>query len=182
MLAFHHEIEAQRATPRLRHRRRGLQGRPARLAAAARLRLAQSALGDRAQVSGREGDDRRQGDRDSGRAHRRAHADRAARAGDRRRRGGVERDAAQRGRDRAARRAHRRHGDDPARRRRHPAGARRGAGAAAEGVEAVQISQATAPVRCNTAVVRDSHRAAARRACAPAAPASSPARIRRSST
>ena len=44
---------------RLRHRRRGLQGRPARLAAAARLRLAQSALGDRAQVSGREGDDHR---------------------------------------------------------------------------------------------------------------------------
>ena len=38
---------------RLRHRRRRLQGRSARLAGAARLRLAHAALGDRAQVPGR---------------------------------------------------------------------------------------------------------------------------------
>ena len=80
---------------RLRHRRRGLQGRPARLAGAARLRLAQSALGDRAQVPGREGDDGRARHRDPGRPHRRAHAGRQARAGDGRRRGRAERDAAQ---------------------------------------------------------------------------------------
>ena len=36
---------------RLRHRRRGLQGRPSRLAGTARFRVAQSALGDRAQIS-----------------------------------------------------------------------------------------------------------------------------------
>ena len=48
LLAFHREIEAQRATPRLRHRRRRLQSRPARLAGAARLRVALAALGDRA--------------------------------------------------------------------------------------------------------------------------------------
>ena len=125
LLAFHRAIEARARHARLRHRRRRLQGRPPRLAGAARLRLAHAALGDRAQVPGREGDHRRQGDRDPGRPHRRAHAGRQARAGDGRRRGGAERDPAQRGRDRAPRRAHRRHGDDPARRRRHPAGARR---------------------------------------------------------
>ena len=48
-----HRLDARLA--RLRHRRRRLQGRPPRLAGAARLRLAQSALGDRAQVSGGEG-------------------------------------------------------------------------------------------------------------------------------
>ena len=42
--------------PRLRHRRRGLQGRPPRLAGAARLRVALAALGDRAQIPGRAGD------------------------------------------------------------------------------------------------------------------------------
>ena len=66
---------------RLRHRRRGLQGRPARLAGAARLRLAQPALGDRAQVPGRAGDDGGARHRDPGRPHRRAHAGRQARAG-----------------------------------------------------------------------------------------------------
>ncbi len=38
---------------RLRHRRRRLQGRPPRLAGAARLRVAHAALGDRAQIPGR---------------------------------------------------------------------------------------------------------------------------------
>ena len=40
---------------RLRYRRRRLQGRPARLAGAARLRVAHAALGDRAQIPGRAG-------------------------------------------------------------------------------------------------------------------------------
>ena len=62
--------------------------------------------------------------RDPGRPHRRAHAGRQARAGHGRRRGGAERHPAQPGRDRAARRADRRHRDDPARRRRDPAGGR----------------------------------------------------------
>ena len=115
---------------RLRHRRRRLQGRPARSAGAARFRLAHAALGDRAQVSGREGRHHRQGDRHPGRAHRRADPGCPAGAGHRRRRGGVERDAAQRGRDRPARRAGRRHGHHPARRRRHSAGAGRGGGQA----------------------------------------------------
>ena len=146
---------AEARHPRLRHRRRRLQGRPARLAAAARLRLAQSALGDRAQVSRPRRRPRSSTrHRDPGRAHRRAHAGRQARAGDRRRRGGAERHAAQRGRDRAAGRAHRRHGDDPARRRRDPAGARRRAGEAAEGREALQVPEEL-PVPAADAVVRE---------------------------
>ena len=126
---------------RLRHRRRGLQGRPPRLAGAARLRLALAALGDRAQIPGREGDDHRQGHRDPGRPHRRADAGRQARAGDRRRRRGAERDAAQCRRDRAARCPHRRYGDDPARRRRHSAGARCRAGEAAARRQALRVSE-----------------------------------------
>ena len=97
MLAFHRDIELQARQARLRHRRRRLQARPARLAGAARLRLAQPALGDRAQVRGRAGDHGAARHRDPGRAHRRAHAGRQARAGHGRRRGGAERDAAQRG-------------------------------------------------------------------------------------
>ncbi len=124
-----HRIAARRA--RLRHRRRRLQGRPARLAAAARLRVADAALGDRAQVRGRARRHHRPRHRDPGRPHRRAHAGRQARAGHGRRRGGAERDPAQPGRDRAARRADRRHRDDPARRRRDPAGGRGRAGQAA---------------------------------------------------
>ena len=46
---------------RLRHRRRRLQGRPHRFAGAARFRLAQPALGDRAQVPGRACDHRASG-------------------------------------------------------------------------------------------------------------------------
>ena len=53
LLAFHREIEETPRRSRLRHRRRRLQGRPPRLAGAARLRLALAALGDRAQVPGR---------------------------------------------------------------------------------------------------------------------------------
>ena len=82
---------------RLRHRRRRLQGRSARLAGAARLRLAHPALGDRAQVSGRARHDRAARYRDPGRAHRLVHAGRQARAGRRRRRHRAERHPAQRG-------------------------------------------------------------------------------------
>ena len=56
---------------RLRHRRRRLQGRPHRLAGAARLRVAHAALGDRAQIPGRAGHDRAARHRDPGRPHRR---------------------------------------------------------------------------------------------------------------
>ena len=83
----HRKIERAARRARLRHRRRRLQGRPPRLAGAARLRVAHAALGDRAQVPGRAGATtvlRRH--RDPGRPHRRADAGRQARAGRRRRR------------------------------------------------------------------------------------------------
>ena len=80
---------------RLRHRRRGLQGRPARLAGSSRLRVAQPALGDRAQIRGRAGDDDSQRHRYPGRPHRRVDAGGAARAGHRRRRRRFKCDAAQ---------------------------------------------------------------------------------------
>ena len=121
---------------RLRHRRRRLQGRPARLAGAARLRVAQPALGDRAQVPGRARHDRAPGYRNPGRAHRLVHAGRQARAGRRRRRHRAERHAAQRGLHQGHRRRRRatargprypdrRHRRRPARRRRDSAGRRR---------------------------------------------------------
>ena len=74
MLTFYREIETQARDARLRHRRRGLQGRPARLAGAAGLRLAHAALGHRAQIRRRAGDDRSQRHRNPGRPHRRADA------------------------------------------------------------------------------------------------------------
>ncbi len=80
---------------RLRHRRRGLQGRPARLAGSPRLRVAQPALGDRAQIRGGAGDHRAQRHRHPGRPHRRVDAGGAAGAGHGRRRRGAERNAAQ---------------------------------------------------------------------------------------
>ncbi len=79
---------------RLRHRRRGLQGRPHRLAGAARLRVAHAALGDRAQVSCRARHDRAARHRDPGRAYRLIHAGRQIGAGRRRRRHRAERLAA----------------------------------------------------------------------------------------
>ena len=79
----------------LRHRRRRLQGRQARSAGAPRLPFAQPALGDRAQVSGGEGDDHTANHRDPGRAHRSDDAGCPAGAGDGRRRGGDQRDIAQ---------------------------------------------------------------------------------------
>ena len=68
----------ERARARLRHRRRRLQGRPARLAAAARLRQPRAALGDRPQVPGRAGRDGARAHRHPGRPHRRADAGRRA--------------------------------------------------------------------------------------------------------
>jgi hypothetical protein len=81
--------------PRLRHRRRRLQGRSHRLAGAARLRLADPALGHRAQIPGRTRHDRAARYRDPGRSHRLVHAGRQAGAGRRRRRHRAERHAAQ---------------------------------------------------------------------------------------
>ena len=104
---------------RVRDRRRRLQGRPPRLAARPRVRLARAALGDRAQVPGAGGDDRAAGHRVPGRPHRRAHAGRATRAGVRRRRHGQQRHAAQHGRTRAQGRPHRRHRGRAQGRRRH---------------------------------------------------------------
>ena len=61
---------------RVRHRRRGLQARPARLAGAARLRVTQPALGDRAQVRRRAGHHGAARYRNPGRPHRRTDAGR----------------------------------------------------------------------------------------------------------
>jgi DNA ligase (NAD+) len=85
--------EARR--PAVRHRRRRLQGRPARLAAPARPGRARAALGAGAQIPGREGRDPARGDRHPGRPHRQADAGGAAEAGQRRRRHRDQRDAAQ---------------------------------------------------------------------------------------
>ena len=93
----------------VRDRRRRLQGQRLALQQRAGLRLARAALGGRAQVPGRGDADRGARHRRAGRAHRRAHAGRAAGAGVRRRRHGDQCDAAQRGRDPAQGRAHRRH-------------------------------------------------------------------------
>ena len=89
--------------PRLRHRRRGLQGRPARPAGAPRLPLDHAALGARPQVLRRARLDPARGDRHPGRPHRSALAGRPAAAGDGRRRRRAERDAAQRRLHRRAR-------------------------------------------------------------------------------
>ncbi len=102
LLDYHREIGTEARQARLRHRRRRLQGRSPRLAEPPGLRVAQPALGDRAQVRGRAGGDRRARHRDPGRPHRRADAGGQARAGHGRRRRGAERHLAQSRRDRAA--------------------------------------------------------------------------------
>ena len=129
--------------------------------------------------------------RDPGRAHRLAHAGRQAGTGRRRRRHRAERDAAQRGLHqghrqrrravaRGARHPHRRHRRDPARRRRDSAGRRRRHRQAAERREGITTFRRNARVRC-TPTWCARKRPPARRARAPAAPASSPVRSRRSS-
>ena len=152
LIAFHRKIEAAARQARLRHRRRRLQGRPARLAGAARLRVAHAALGDRAQIPGRARHHRAPGYRDPGRPHRLVHAGRQAGAGRRRRRHRAERHAAQRGLHQGHRRRRRaiargprypdrRHRHHPARRRRDPAGGRCRARQAAEGRQALSLSE-----------------------------------------
>ncbi len=69
-----------------------------------------------------------------------ARARRQAEAGHRRRRGGAERDAAQRGRDRPQGCAHRRYGRGAARRRRDPADRARCAGETPAWCEAIRVS------------------------------------------
>ena len=192
LIAFHRKIEEQRARARLRHRRRRLQGRPHRLAGAARLRLAHAALGDRAQIPGRARHDRAARHRDPGRPHRLVHAGRQARAGRRRRRHRAERHAAQRGLHQGHRRRRRgaargprhpdrRHRRDPARRRRDPAGGRCRHRQAAERRQGVSLPEEMPVPAAHRRGARGDGRPA-RRARAPAAPASSPVPIRRSST
>ena len=94
------ELRADRARARrvgLRHRRRGLQGRRSRPAGTPWGAQHDAALGHRAQASRRTRLDDAGAHRHSGRPHRCAHPGGAAGAGDGRRRGGDERDAAQRG-------------------------------------------------------------------------------------
>ena len=177
---------------RLRHRRRRLQGRPPRLAGAARLRVAHAALGDRAQIPGRARHDRAARYRDPGRPHRLVHAGRQAGAGRRRRRHRAERHAAQRGLHQGHRRRRRavargprhpdrRHRRRPARRRRDSAGRRRRASTSGRRAPSRFIFRRNARARCIPTWCARRPRPA-RRARAPAAPASSPVRTRRSST
>ena len=140
--------------PRLRHRRRGLQGRRSRAPAAARLRVAQPALGGGAQVRGRAGDDRARGDRDPGRPHRGADPGRQAQACHRRRRRRLQRHPAQRGRDRPQGRADRRYRGGAARRRRHPADHRGRARQAAAPAQSPYAFPETCPV-CGSAALRE---------------------------
>ena len=85
----------------------------------------------------------------------RADAGRQARAGDRRRRRGAERDAAQFRRDRAARRPYRRYGDDPARRRRHSPGSRRRRGESGRAAPNPTQLPKKCPCPLHTDVVRE---------------------------
>ena len=124
MLAHYRGIGAQARRLALRYRRRGLQGRPARLAGAAGLRRQGAALGAGAQVPRRARRDHARGDRHPGRPHRQADAGRAAAAGAGRRGHRHQRHAAQPRRDRPAGPAAGRPGGAAARRRRHPAGGR----------------------------------------------------------
>ena len=91
--------------------------------------------------------DRARGHRHPGRPHRRAHAGGEAQADHGRRRGRLERDAAQRGGDRAQGRADRRHGGRAARGRRDPADRARDRRAPAARREAVRVSGSLPGVR-----------------------------------
>ncbi len=82
LLAQYRAIEAQRSSARLRYRRRRVQDRQPRPAAALGHRHRRAALGGRPQISRRAGDHGVAADRHPGRAHRDAGAGRAARSGD----------------------------------------------------------------------------------------------------
>ena len=126
---------------RLRDRRDRDQGRLVRPAAPARLAARPPALRARVQVGADVGGDAPHGDPRPRRPHGRAQPAGGARAGARRRRDGLERDAPQRGRHQAQGHPRGRPRHRPARRRRHPAG-RRAGGRARAGNEAVAHAEA----------------------------------------
>ena len=78
LIAHYRTIERAARGPAVRHRRRRLQGRPARLAEAARPGRQGAALGARPQIPGRARRDHAEGDRHPGRPHRQADAGGAA--------------------------------------------------------------------------------------------------------
>ena len=124
VFAFCEEMEAQPPLARLRHRRCRREGRRSRPARRDGQHVAGAALGDRVQVPTRGEDDGPARHHGEHRPHRPGDAVRGARAGVRRRRERLARDAAQRGRRRAQGRAPGRHGDRAPRRRRDPRGRR----------------------------------------------------------
>ncbi len=117
-------VAGARESARLRDRRRRGQGRRAGAVARAGRRRARAALGDRLEVPADHRDDDAQQDRLERRADRAPDAVRDARAGRRRRRHRLHRDAAQRGGPGPQGRARGRRGRRHPRRRRDPAGDR----------------------------------------------------------
>ncbi len=163
-LEYYREMGAARAKLAVSNRRRGLQGRRHRTAAAIGFRLAGAALGDRAQISRRRGVDDGARDRIPGGAHRRADPGGAVGAGVRRRRYRQQRDLAQHGRNDAQGCAAGRYRGDSARRRCHPGSGARADGAPDRRRETRCIAEALPGVRiAGGARSRSSRRALHRR-------------------